>query len=51
MVKASLTIKSSFGLFIRKIWFRDKNEIYLYKGAIKTMSGEEVTNIVITAVD
>ena len=52
MIKASLTVKHpTFGLSVRKIWFRDKDEIYRYKGAVRTIEGTEVTNIVITAID
>lgn len=48
MIKASLTIKSPIRTYIRKIWFRDENEIHLYKGVVRTVEGSEVTNVVIT---
>ena len=47
MIRANLTIKTPNRTFIRKLTFRDKQEMYFYKVVVKTIENYEVTNIVI----
>ena len=47
MIKARLTIKSPIRTFVRKLEFRSKEELHIYKEIVKTVEGSEVIDTMI----